>query len=148
MSKKIGGLHPKKPVAKYNLQGEFLEKYGSISIAQKENNMSNGSIGRVAHRESSYITAGGFMWRFFKEGEDPPMQIESAEELSNARVKVEQLSLDGKEVIARFDSVQQASKETGIPQSSISMALSGRRAKAHNFRWRRVRDKQPTHQEA
>lgn len=51
--------------------------------------------------------------------------------------KIIQLSLDGK-FIKEYDSMQEASKQTGIKQGNISLCCSNFRKKAGGFTWKKV----------
>lgn len=55
--------------------------------------------------------------------------------LSKLSRPVSQFSLSG-DFIARYDGQADAFRKTGIPQSSISCAISGKRKSAHGFLWK------------
>jgi hypothetical protein len=51
-----------KPVLKFNVDGIFLEEYGSIKEASKINNTQQTSIS--ANLRGKYKTAGGYVWKY------------------------------------------------------------------------------------
>lgn len=55
------------------------------------------------------------------------------------RKKVAQLTLDG-EIINIFESMSEAERITGVPQSDISLVCSGKqyRKTAHGYKWRLI----------
>ena len=50
-----------KSIHKYDLEGNYIESYGSVRQASNENNILNSCIVRAASRNKS---AGGFMWNY------------------------------------------------------------------------------------
>ena len=55
---------PRKKVAKYTKDGEFIQSYDSISDAARENNISHSTISRVCLQKPRCKTAAGFVWKF------------------------------------------------------------------------------------
>jgi len=51
-----------KKIGQYSKNGDFIKKYNSIRIAERETGIHNGSISDVCNGKK--ITAGNFIWRF------------------------------------------------------------------------------------
>lgn len=62
----INGINTKrcKGVKKYDLSGNFIEEYYSISEAARQNNMDNKHISSVCKGVKSRGSANGFIWRY------------------------------------------------------------------------------------
>ena len=65
-----------------------------------------------------------------KHGADHPMST-----------AIQQLSTDGKTIVAQFASQLEAQRETGIRASNISACINGARPLAGGFKWVKVSDK-------
>lgn len=57
----------KKKVNKYDVHGNYISSYESISHAAREHNMKTTGIRNVCKGEKHYKTAGGFIWKFAEE---------------------------------------------------------------------------------
>lgn len=57
----------KKPVAQYDLEGNFIKSYESASAAYRETGIHYSSILKVAQGWEHRNTAGGYVWRFYHE---------------------------------------------------------------------------------
>ena len=65
---KMGERH-KVPVNQYSMDGEFIKEYPSALEAQKETGINRSSISSACHNRKYRTCAGGFKWRFKKEGD-------------------------------------------------------------------------------
>lgn len=54
----------RKPVGKYDLEGNFIERYESAVEAGEKNNIHHAGIAKVCRGVKRYKTAGGFVWKF------------------------------------------------------------------------------------
>ena len=120
--------------------GEVIQCFESISEASRQTGIGSGSI--VHAIKGKYRHAGTYLWR--RQG-DPttPELFESPPTRRNIGrvVPIEQLDpLTGK-VIRSFESIKEASRETGILQSNISAALNGHQLHAGAYVWRRKYEK-------
>lgn len=59
--KKMSANRPKKPVAQYTLEGEFITEFSSMKEAYKHTGISDGSISAACAGKQK--TAGGFLWK-------------------------------------------------------------------------------------
>lgn len=132
----IGGqdlpLNKGKPVLQYNLEGQYIQTFDNALQAANITELSDNTI-RLACRQE-IPTAGGFQWRYFST--NFPMQITSIKNSRKNKRKVKQYDLKGK-LINNFNSIEEASRYTGINASNISRACHTEGiCKAGGFQWR------------
>lgn len=118
------GLYGKQ-VACYNLDGEFLKIYDTITLAEKENNISEGSINICITKPNEHYRAGNFMWT--PVFEEQPMKIKSYKDLQNEKYKkksrkISQYTKDGK-LVKIWDSVSDVSKHFGYKSLGVMYKL-------------------------
>ena len=120
-----------KNVYQYDLCGNFVNSFSSITIAAKAVDGSISNISKVCKKEAK--TYKGFIWRykrctFSKEELD--------EILSNSRKrKVSQYDMNNN-YITTFDSISQASLKTKTKDTSIVACCTGRYKQANNYKWK------------
>lgn len=126
-----------KETFQYDLNGNFIKHYLSRRQAEQENNIYKGKITDVISGRN--LTSGGFLWSDHLLSEE-----EIKEKLNkinkskfsklNKNTKLIQLDIENN-VIKKWDSMTQASKELGIPISSISLCCKGVYKTAGKFKW-------------
>lgn len=124
-------LHSK-PIAQYNLNGNYIRSFESASEAARVMKDSQGSISSVAVGKNNYT--GKYQYAYIESGIIPikkPVKI-----ADNISKEVLQLSVDTEEVIAKFSSVGIAAKAVNGSQSNISACINGRKKTAYGFKWR------------
>lgn len=151
---KIGDLHrgkmseKRKAVLQYNLKGEFVKEYPSLTEAATDNNITRDTILRVINKEATYPTMSNpYIWDY-KDNfttvpialnildyyKDPNYKVVMNESCVEARIRsnkevkdgnfaklargVDQYTVDNK-FIKSYRSISEASKETGISATSI-----------------------------
>lgn len=116
-----------KQVCKFNLNGEFIEKYSSIQEAAFLNNVSREPLAQNCKKMIK--SAGGFLWAF--EGETP---IKFS---NNTFTEIEQWDLEGKNKIKEHQSIKEASKETGVNYRKIVECVNFKKTQhsAGGFLW-------------
>ena len=115
----------KKQIVQYDLNGDFVREWDSITEA--ENYYNNSGIASCL--KNNCWTSNGYLW-FYKGDENIVDIKEYVKKIKhkNFRVKsVIQCSIDG-EIIKIWDSITDASKKLNISASSISQCASGKRA--------------------
>ena len=116
--------------------GEVIQSFKSILEASRQTGIAAGSIGHAI--KGKYRHAGTYLWR--RQG-DPttPELFESPPTPGhiNRVVPIEQLDPVSGKVIRSFESITQASRETGIANSNISQALNGIVLHGGTYLWRR-----------
>lgn len=127
-----------KPVAQYHLTGSLFRWFRSAKDAQQITGISHGDISVCAHGKRQ--TAGGFVWRFFEKGTDPPRRIEV--EIRNGRKDswstspraIDQLTLEG-ELVKTWPALNQAARTLGLDTGSLSKCVKGKAKTCGGFRW-------------
>lgn len=139
----------RKPVACYNLNGEFIKIYSSVSEASQENNISDGGIAGCILKPNEHHKAGNFMW--LPVCDNQPMKIRSYKEIQKERYyknkkKIEQYTPDGK-LIKTWESVKEVAESFGYKSYSVVSKLlntpdfppsQNNSNNIYNFIWRRA----------
>ncbi len=124
-----------KTVTQYSIKGIKIKTFGSAADAEKGSGVFATSIGQRASRKG--ISAGGYVWRW---GEKNVVDIESfkiVRQIQNRILngkKVTQYDLKGN-VIARFNSLQDAQNVSGANGNAIRLVLKGEYKSAKGFLW-------------
>lgn len=123
-------------VDQYDIDGNFIKTYSSITEASKFYNVEKTQISNCC--SGKYLTCAGFQWR--KHGDSAPEKRLSSR--CESRKAVCQYDLSGR-LIKRFNSCQEAAEETG---HKIYMIYSSCREHGRdgNFQWRYDGDESPT----
>ena len=121
-----------KKVDKYDLNGKLVETYHSLSEAARSVNIINGSQITLCCNGKLRMSK-GFIFRWHGE----PFDKYYTGKVSNDKREVEQLDLKGN-VIAIYESVAEAERKTGIPNTNICKVCIGKtgRKKAGGYIWR------------
>lgn len=121
-----------RPVLKYDLNGNFIKEYKSISEAAIDNNTIVSNISLCC--QGGAKSAKKLIWRY-KTSDDIPIKIEKREPGVNDKKAVLQYSLDGT-FIKEFETIRLACKETGSRDTSIIMCCKGKLNTHNNYTWR------------
>ena len=121
------------PINQYDLNGNFIKRYESVSEATKVVN-GQGSVIQRAAREKSGWKAYGFMWRYDKD-------ITNTSNISPALSKL--LPNENRPVLQYKDGIlikiwesgQQAAFESGLLKSKISNCCNGKRKTHGGYTW-------------
>lgn len=121
----------KKTIYCYDLNGNFLQKYDSLSDAERATKISNSNISRAAKNLGKTLN---YQWRYEYYDKIAPYAR------PNTRVKhtgklVNQYDLN-MNYIATYISAGQAEEKTGVHHSSINMVCNKQRKTAGGFIWR------------
>lgn len=136
---------PKAPCAsefvirQYSVNGQFIEEYSSFAEAAQKSEVSERAIKKVVYGERK--TGGGYIWqRCHRDSEiTNTAPVEYAENTGVAK-KVLQLNEDGS-LIAEYESIGQAVKQTGVSSRGISDVLAGVQKTAGGYIWLYKKDK-------
>ena len=132
----------KKSICQYSLSGILIKQYDSILSASKELKLEHASILRCC--EGTQKTSGGYIWRYANESltENHLKWCNTKNtEKPHMMKSVVQFSING-DVIKIYNSITEASLETGIPGSNISICCSGkgRQKTAGGYLWKYLSD--------
>jgi len=122
----------KKMIYQYDLNGNLIKEYKSITEASNITNVNISNICSCCSNKNK--TAGGFFWSFKKIDKN-----EIKEKISNKYYKhysrnVYQYDLDCN-FIKEYKSIKNAMKETNIHSGNISKCCSGKTKTAGGFKW-------------
>jgi len=119
----------KRKVYKFDLDGNLLAKYDSITEAAKQNNFSYSSINGCCRE--SIRTAHGFIWCF----EIEQLQGKLNKIKSNAPVGVSMYTLEN-ELVENFNSISEACKKYNLNKSAIHMCCKGKYKTYKGYIWK------------
>ena len=118
-----------KPVAQYDKQGNFINKYGSITEASKQTNIRSSDISAVL--SGRQLSAGGFQWIY--DGEKAPC-IYNAKSSCDKK-PVLQYDLDGN-LINEYSCMSEAIKAVGLLSvASIARSCASSSHTAAGYKW-------------
>ncbi|SHM90341.1 NUMOD1 domain-containing DNA-binding protein [Flavobacterium xinjiangense] len=116
----------KKSVYQYNLDGSLNATFEDLTTAGKSINVRKQAISRACWSVNQ--TLGGYLWSYdYKE----PFIVEP----DNRKKQVTQFTLNG-EILARYNSVAEASRITGLSKTCISRCCRGERRSSSGFLWK------------
>ena len=119
-------------IRQYDLNGSPLMEFSSYDEAELKTEIPKRIIQRAVSGEKK--TGSGYMWRKVKEDE-PWENINPLQNNNVARsMPVWQISLEG-DLVGVYDSINEASRATGIVANSISRAAKGLQNQAGGYRW-------------
>lgn len=140
----------KKPVVQYDLNGNFIAIYESALDAERKLNINSkaSNISRVCLRQA--YESNGFQWRFLKDvankynqniGKSPLKEKlkEGCNKGHQNRIyntkQVSQCDKKSHKIIKIFNSIKEASKETGVYFTNIYKVCKGERKSAGGYYW-------------
>lgn len=127
-------IYSVKPVLQYDLDGNFIREWKSITGVSKALNIGKiemfGSLRDRKNKKYSRLKS-RFQWRY-KTGNDIPLQIGKS-----GYPVIVQYSLLG-EYVKTWNNIVDATKSFGSGRSSIATCVCGTTKKAKGFQWRRL----------
>lgn len=130
-------LHPtSKSVRQYDLQGNFIAIYPSITEAHKATGVNRNLIDRVASGKNK--TGGGYIWSFGsgkKNLSAKQVAIHNAPVVYYRSKKISQYDLQGG-FITTYSSIAEAARITGTHKTAINRVVLGNGKTAGNYIWR------------
>jgi len=122
-------------VGQYDLEGNFIKEFESISEAERQTKA--GHISDVLDKENK--KSGESMWLSLKNREFFPVKINKWEDHRSQRKQaIYQLDKNTEEIIAEFDSAKDAAMALGLTSSThIVGVLNGKRKTCGGYKWRR-----------
>ena len=128
-----------KTVYQYDLDGNLLNVYESAIQAADSLNINRGNLCSCCRRVVK--SAGGYFWSYEKIDNPTIIKnhlngIEKLPKISGRNEKpIYKLNFCG-EVIERYESIKEASVDTGIPAQEISQACKNNNKVTREFKWR------------
>lgn len=119
-----------KPIVQYDLHGNFIQKYKSVTEASMLTNIKRNNISAVLIGKQ--LSAGGYQWAY--EGNNPPKIYDPKS--FNDKKPVLQFDLDGN-FIAECESLNDAAKAVGLKNvQSITRCCNNKQYTAAGYYWR------------
>lgn len=137
--KRMGADSPyAKKIVQYDVQGNLIKVWGSISDAARELNVNVANIAKCCNKaDDVHKTCGGYIWRFFEDGLTMEY-IDRCNKRKNSKSIVQYSSLH--EPIDVYEDMTEAELKTGINHSNISACCNGRRKSAGGYIWKYYED--------
>jgi hypothetical protein len=127
----------KKPVYCYDLEGNFICEYESLAEAERLTGIPNSNISKAV-RGIDRLVAGKYQWRDIKTDHIEPYKrtCRFKEPPKHNMKKVLQIDKNTDEIIAEFESITEAAKQTGTNQNCIGMVCNGQRKTSNGYKWK------------
>jgi hypothetical protein len=123
------GFSIEKPVTQYSIEGKKMASYPSVVNAALKTGIDANTISKCALRK--FRIGSGFVWRYAGDS----YRGEYKGTIKNRAKPIVQFTLEGK-VVNRFDSVSQASIETGFTSSTLLACAKKETKVSHGYVWR------------
>lgn len=120
----------KKAIVQYDLRGNKIREYESVTQASKINNVCRDNISSCLI--GKYKSSGGYIWKY--KGEKPPRKY------AIRGVMVDQYTEDGK-FLNRFQNCREAERELGLKKNAYKVILKNLDKKdkvTYGYKWKRV----------
>lgn len=104
---------------------QIIKTYDSVQAAAKDTKITPSNISMVCTGQRK--TAGGYVWRYIEGKTNRKDRIAKP---------VCMISISTHKILKQFNSVREASQETGIYEGSIRKVCEGNRKSAHGYIWR------------
>ena len=128
----------KKCVAQYDLDGNLIAIYNSITKAGAENQINFKGISNACRDVRK--TAGGYQWRYVKNKESAVLKIQACNLRDGHCKPVSQYAFNGL-FIKEYSSISEAARETNIDYSGIYGVCKRLKPSAGGFQWRYSEEK-------
>lgn len=123
-SKLTNGLRSK-AVEQYDRKGNFIKEFPSVAEVSRLLGFPTSSITRCCNGSKKYSVIGGYQWKY--KGSD--------KQILNLPM-INKYSQDGT-LIHSYNSITEASEDTGVHHSSISQCFTGKKKSAGGFIWKK-----------
>ena len=120
--RKLNGV----PVCQYTKEGEFVARFDSmVEAAERTPSVTSNNIFHCCNKDTP--SCGGFVWRY--EGDN------DIRYKNRSKTKVAQYNKQG-HLLAKFDSIKEASIATGVISTGISNCILGSSLSSGGFVWK------------
>ena len=122
-------------VHQYDIQGNYIASYDSITEAERATGISNSKISACAKGINAYTK--NYRWTYNYRDNLEPLDINKymyEKVISVCEKEVYQYTIDGK-FVKKYKSMMEADKETGICFKGISLCRKGKRKISGGYRW-------------
>lgn len=131
--KRIGfvPIDTRKSVVQFNLSGDVVNTYSSVSEASKHCGITVSAISDVCNKRKKCKTAGGFVWRFSGDS----FSLSYSNPAEHLRIPVHQYDKRGT-LMNTYESMSEASKATGCSGDAISLCCKEKYTHSGGFKWK------------
>jgi group I intron endonuclease len=119
-----------KSVELYDLTGKYVKTIPSATLTAKELGVSRSSIYGVLHKERP--TCKGYQMKY---AEDKRTVIKPFISKQGGALRVAQINSTTNQIIKIFNSIAEASRETGANSSTITKVCKGKLKTTKNYKW-------------
>lgn len=119
-----------KPVELYDLTGKYVKTIPSATLTAKELGVSRNSIYGVLHKERP--TCKGYQMKY---AEDKRTIIKPFISKQGGALRVAQINPTTNQIIKIFNSIAEASRETGADSSTITKVCKGKLKTTKSYKW-------------
>lgn len=121
-------------VYQYDLDGNFIREYPSLSEAERDTNISNSAISGCC--KGKHLYTGEFQWSYNKVDRMPKINKYKliSERVRKKAKPVYCYDMNGN-FLTKYDSARIASEETNADQGRINACCSGRNRYTNNLQW-------------
>lgn len=131
----------KKPVAQYDLNGNFIAEYESTLDAERVLDIKPKTSNIYDVCKGKAYQSNGYQWRYINEDNISSYKLNIGqcpkEALCNSK-KIAQCDKNTHEIIKIFNSIREASRETGANRANISQVCCGKRLSANGYYWMNI----------
>lgn len=133
---RTGLINLTKKVYQYDLNGNFIKEFESITQAEKETSVFGVNI--IACCRDKVRQAGGYQWRYFKQDKIAKARNKKVAEDLKTRYCKTVIAIQNNIAVHRFNSVLEASVFIGKSHAdvNISACALGKRKSAHGYSWK------------
>lgn len=121
-----------KPIAQYDLKGNYIQTFESSSAAARASNDKQGNISSVAIGKRNY--SGCYQYAYIEKGKIPKKY--SVNKSDNISKKVQMIDSASGKILAEFESISSAAKTVLGSQSNISACINGKKKTAYGYNWK------------
>lgn len=135
---RTGLIDKTKSVCQYDLDGNFIKEFNSITQAEKETFILGVNI--TACCRDKVRQSGGYQWKYYKQDNIGKVRAKKvADDLKTRHCKKIVAFQDGIEV-RRFNSVLEASEFIGKPHANVNISACalGKRKTAYGYSWQYI----------
>lgn len=124
------------PVNQYNINGQLIKQWNSMSTAGRELNIDSSSISKCC--KGIYKTSKGYVWRYIG---DDLNKYSSKKHYIRKMKKIKQYTIEG-DLIKIWKGISCAAKQLNLKVSSISACCKGRKGRKTyaGYVWRYIND--------
>lgn len=124
-------------IDQYSSDGKtFIAAYDSVYDAERKTGICRRNIFACINGEPYRATAGGYRW--YKHGKIYPI-ISTKKEPGPIKVPVVQMEKETRDIINVYESINEASRQTGICLSDICNCINGKRITAGGYIWEKLK---------